>query len=236
MSLEYGTFKLGGVTYPLTSSLTNETLKDADPSLYYILSYFSAVLTLQLNARYAAIASAVSMPHQNGIVSCVAPYDVSRYLTESGYTFPLLAIWPKSSVWENRTVQKRHRIRTLNVAWVLPPLGIQQVESMLPFLPAIGAVLDASTERGYDPNVNGGEKFWQESGLESIEIVSESLGAWEAADGLTFNSVVFELIVKERTMAVTGAFGALAGIDGHVDYKDANGTTVQDVAQIKAIG
>ena len=49
-----GYWTIGGTQSPLTTSLTNSLLLDANPSLYYMCQYYQGVIDLDLQPRWNA--------------------------------------------------------------------------------------------------------------------------------------------------------------------------------------
>ena len=88
---DFGTFQYGGTAYPLTASTANSLLRDADPSLYYALDYFAAMITQHVGARLIAESAGFSSPITAAVVQ-VAPMDPAPYLLQQQFKFPLLSV------------------------------------------------------------------------------------------------------------------------------------------------
>lgn len=228
-------FVFGGVAYPLTTSSGNTLLRDADPSLYALLDFYSNMITTLIGARLvAAAAAALSPTLQPPFTSAVAyllPDDPAKHVHGEQVKFPLLAIYRRSGELASRTTIKRHRICELEVAYVLPPLDEAQSELLKPILHTIGDVLDCVTELGffptYTPPFSGaaaGSSVWQPTGLAEVGFVSDTYGEYFGND-LVFPAWVGKLRLKEQIGAPTG-LTPFAAVDIQVDLQSSDGTTV----------
>lgn len=234
MASENTTFKHGGATYPLPSALTNTLLQDADPSLYYVLDFYAAILNTYMGTRLVAEAADCGAP----ITSAVAyklPTDPADYLVEEQVQFPLLAVWRVREQLRDRTVTWRHDIAEWKVSYVLPPLSPGQRERIVPVLRSIGRILDNRTEIGYDPAYSSGAKILGASyaNLETIYVTDAVYGAWEAGQQLVFPCVTLTLEVKERGASVAVAYDPITGADSHLDNVASGETTYSDLVQFQ---
>lgn len=228
-------FAFGGVTYPLTTNSGNTLLRDADPSLYALLDFYSNMITTLVGARLVAAATAAVGPTGQPPFTVAVKYlladDPAKHIHGEQVKFPLLAIYRKRGELASRTTIKRHRIAELEVAYVLPPLDEAQSELLKPILHTIGDVLDCVTELGffptYTPPFSGalaGSSVWQPTGLAEVGFVSDEYGEYFGKE-FVFPAWVGKLRLKEQIGAPTG-LSPFAAVDIQIDLQSVDGTTV----------
>ena len=223
--------KVGAVQYPLTASLANPLLQDADPPLFYLLDFLSSMVTTLIGDRLLAQASAAPAP----ITSAVAyqlPYDPAPYLQTVQDKMPLLAVYRRKSTFEMKTVLQWHRLGEFGITYVLPPLTAGQAEQVLPILHAVGDAIVSVVESGYYPTYTPpggdiGQSAWELSGLSQVGITEEHYGMFPAAGDLVFPAWTATIALREQRAKPTGydAFGAL----------DANEDLVSSTDQSKVV-
>ncbi len=238
---DYAGWKYGGVQYPLTGATGASLLRDADPSLYYILDFYTSMLALHLGTRIAAQASIAGAPIASAVAMYIG-YDPSPYLTQGYFKFPLLAVYRKKEKMVEKSKVWRDDQADLDVMYILPPLSAAEAEQMMPILRTVGRVLDLSTEQGWYPTYAPpagatGALVWgpDHANLEKIEITEGTYGAWEHVNDEVFFSWRGNISMTERGSKVTtgiGALGAFSGATGALDLADEDGTTVINIAQI----
>lgn len=234
---DYASWKFGKVVYPLTESTSNSLLRDADPTIYYALDFFSSMITMHVGARLLAQAAIIGAPIPAAVAMTIG-YDPAPFLEQSYFQFPLLAVYRKRGRLREKTGTWRHDEGELNVDYILPPLSAAEAEHILPILRSVGRVIDMRTEQGWDPTYTppGGVlagKVWSSAyaNLEKIEVISESY-AFDAIADKPFCAWRGTLAISERSDVVPGALGPFTGADGDLDYVDGDGTTVANIARI----
>jgi hypothetical protein len=229
---DYDAFKFGGVSYPLTASTSNTLLRDADPSLYWALQYWSNILQTYIGARLTAQAALPKVNLTLAAVRSTAHYDPGPFLLEHPEnTFPILAAYRMRTRITERTVTWLHEESEWGVQYILPCLNWIQSKELLPILHAAGHVLVNRTEQGFDPGYTSGAKVWSSThaGLESIAFTEYSFGRHEDANGLYYHAFMGQCLVKERVSPAAGDLEALAGIDVNEQIKDV--TTMDAVVE-----
>ena len=225
---EQAQFKHGGVTYPLTSALTNSLLRDADPSLYYVSDYIQSVLQTYVGARLAAEAAVIGLSTGNNAITAAVgtflPYDPATVRLESQIgKWPLLAVWRQSGKYRWRTVARHETQATWKVAYVLPPLTPAQRERLAPVLASVPKVILNRIENHFDPAYASGADFMALAGLDEINLVEDSWGSFDIPDTqLVFPAWMGSLFVVERdeNMPAGAAGGAMAGVDVAIPVHD----------------
>lgn len=242
MALEYGTFKHGGVTFPLGAG--SDLLKDADPALYGLLDFFVAMLDRHIGTRFASVAVAAALKDQAGnvVASPVAgtlPYEPAPFLTGYQLQFPVLAAYrTEDDLSLEKTVQLSTRSTSrMQVDYILPPMDAAQAEAMWPFLKAVVSVLHNRLEQGFDPSytppfdgASAGDSIWQYTGIEETKMLRARYGAYQPTDGLFFPSVSIELAITELVGTPTDGFDDMTDVLTHLDLDDPEGT-VSDVVE-----
>jgi hypothetical protein len=232
MALEGNTFKHGGTVFPLTASTSNSLLLDADPAVYYTLSYLASVIQTYAGSRLAAEANAAGLT----IATAVAyqlPDEPTRYLTEEQVKFPLLAVYRTRGDFADRTMTWRHDTGEWRVAYVLPPVTAGQRERLQPILHAVSAIVDNRLERQHDEGYLS-DASWMGSSyanLETIRCTSYDIAAWEDGGDLTFPALIMTLEVKERVAPIAAAYDAMTRIDVKQDNTATGETTLADLVQ-----
>jgi len=228
----------GGASYPLEGEQTNTLLQDSDPSLFYALEFFSAMLETHLGARLVAEASAVGVAAPiSSAVAYAVPFEPAPYLLSAQFGFPLLAVYRKTEKMTFATYNWRHSVTDFGVEYILPPLSAAQAERIVPILASVGRVLDNRTEQGWDPTYAppggaSGDKVWSAAfaGLEEIGFVEASYGRYPGAGDMHFPAWTATLRVSERVSTKLDDFAALVGVDAAVDLAADGAATTTDFA------
>jgi len=142
-------FNVGNVVFPLTSTSGNSLLQDADPLLYYALSYWSTMIGTYDGARLVAAFTAAGVSTASGTITSAVmaayPYDVGPYMQDTQVVFPCLTAFRKETTTKWITTGFEDDATTLGVQYVLPPLTAAQAELILPILSAVWKTLRART-------------------------------------------------------------------------------------------
>jgi hypothetical protein len=221
--LEDGYFTVGGVQFPLTASLSNTLLFDADPVLYRMVEYYQGIMNLHIEPRWNAAVSVTGLSGLDGYMpNEVLPYPPFRsgLSQQNAWRFPLLAVYPKGeSSYKFETVTWFTVMREFELLFVLPPLTSDQYEQLFPFLGAVEKTIVDRTLQGFDTNFNNGELVWQESGLEKISLVSSFINdiVFESALNTRFPTLTMQLMVQERRMPDVRNYETFTGVDLVVD-------------------
>lgn len=235
----YGNFRRGSKEFPLSYERGRTLLQDADPFIYYGLSFFRQMIEVHVGERLMAAADGTPV---EAPVAMVLPTDPGPYFTSGQIKFPLLALYRTRGRFEDRTVQYRHDITTFELLYALPPLTLADAVRVGPILNAIKDVIDDRAERGSDPAMtppgdSAGGEFWTLSGVERIDIDSCEWGTYSGLDGEPFMALKITGSVREETAPTqaTGAYEDFAGINGHIDHVSPDGSELLDVAQDKTL-
>ena len=228
---DFGTFNYGGTAYPLTASTANSLLRDADPSLYYALDYFAAMITRHVGARLIAETAGFSSPITAAVVQ-VAPMDPAPYLLQQQFQFPLLVAYRVKETYGRRTVTWQEDVSEWQVAYILPPLTQGQAERIKPILRSVAITIRDRIENQFDPSYSAGLQVWKAAGLEQIDLTEGTYGAYQAIDStLYFPSWTGKLVVKERQKPETD-FQKFSGQDVAIDLAGPTAATVLDIVDV----
>jgi hypothetical protein len=240
---DYGSIKAGEVVYPLPTAngiggLGASLLRDADPSIYFTLEFFTAVLQRHVGPRLMTEAIAAGATMIQGAVGDVIPFDPEPYLLERHTNFPLLAAVRKSVKFEDIGGQS-HSVSDVEVVYTLPPLQAGEAERLIPILKMVVDVLHQRTAQGMDPAYRPtggtlGQSAWNIAGVAVAEVRGASIGSLEASDEVFFPSVVVQLELKERTAAHLGDFEDWNGANVHEDIASPDGIepTYADLVEV----
>lgn len=240
-------FYSGGVDLPLTSSVANSLLRDADPAVYYALEFYAQVLETHLRARLVAEAAAVGATQVASAVAETLPIDPEQYITEEHLKFPLLTLHRESTSYKYLT-KRRVAIHKLKLAYVLPPLRAAEAERLLPILHLVGNLIDQKTVQGLDPAYTpsaptgtAGEFVWSSSraGVAKVEVKDSTTGAFQISSDLFFPAIVMSLEMWEladsdfrnndTNNGGTSAYPELDGADVQIDLRqDSDDSVLED--------
>lgn len=205
---DYGSFLGGAVTYPLPTAngiggVGASFLRDADPAIFYVLEFYTAVIQRHVGPRLLAEAIAAGMTGIGDAVGDVIPFDPEPYLTERHTGFPLLSAARRSIKFEDVGGQ-RHGVSEVEVSYVLPPLQAGEAERLYPALKAVVDVIDNRTEQGSDPLYTPtggslGQSPWEFGGVATAEIKGATIGSLEASDDVFFPAVILQLEIREKS-------------------------------------
>lgn len=216
---------------PITASTVNSSLQDLDPVLFKIIDFYTQIIKLHLGARWDSECVLLGRTDLIGlIVNQTLPYSPLPLKTENQFRFPLLFVDRKSESYEFKTISYDHITSKLDVVFMLPPQTSEGMERLSPFLTHICRVLVNRTKEGKDSNINNGELYWQEAGLEQIGFVKCIRGEIpNISSNTVFPSIVMELEVVERMMPILTNFDNLLGIDV-TTTSSSNGSIPFDIA------
>lgn len=237
---DYTSYKFGGVQTPLAASTTNELLQDADPSIFYMCDFLSAMLTYHLGARFAAEAAVSNIPGFTGVLADTVPFDPAPFLVSNQFKFPLLAIY---RIQDTETEHTRFWMRSdadVAVMYILPPITAGDMRIIGPILNAVRVVMLTSIERGFHPSYTPpgaaiGTSAWVKSEMMGLQLKSSRTGGGVIPvgnDKLFFPAWQGVVTLKERTDIVRSDYLTFAGSDVHEDLHDPAGIpspTVTDV-------
>jgi hypothetical protein len=231
---DWASWAYGGTALPLTTSTTNSLLRDADPALFYTLTYFQSVINTYVGPRLIAeAAKAPAVTQVTTAISAVVPFDPAPYLTENqGITFPLLSLHRIRERFEDHTIAHPHSVSEWVLQYVLPPINAGQAERLIPILGTIGKTLHNRIENMFDPSFSSGLRVWQAAGVESIKLMTAEYGRWEHGNGLAFPTWKAVIEVRERVDDVAGNLQPLSGLDSAIDIASSQSPTVVDFASL----
>lgn len=226
-------FAWGGVEYPLTSTVTNPLLQDADPAVFWMREFFAAIiqthigdrLTAQATEAGAAIPDAVA--HRSNV-------DPGPFLTQDPRKrYPLLALYRKTSTYEERTVVWDEEIGVWELAYVMPPLTWDQAEKILPIFGSVAKVIHRGVRQRSDASFLDGANVSSSTyaSISKIRLTASKYGRFQDASGLMLHAWIGTLEVREMARpAMPTAFEDYAGADVDLDLHDnATNTTIADM-------
>jgi len=230
---DYGTWGHGSVAYPLTASLTNTLLHDADPAIDKALAYYSAVLNAYMGGRFVAAAAEQGYAFASAVQQTI-PLEPSPFLASTEFRFPLLACWRSSETYAEWTSAFETDTATWELSYVLPPLpSARQTLALVPILRAVARIISRCTSMGADPNYNSGELVWAACGVQRARVLGVRYAGYEPIDtnNRFFRAVNIKLEMLERDFYPDGSFQDWDGADASVNFEAPDTTTISNVAQ-----
>ncbi len=224
MGLEYGTFAVGGVIYPLTESTAKSLLEDADPALYHLSAYLAAVLDRYMGGRLRTESAKEGL--KLAATRRVLAYEPAPELTTDEREFPLLAVYRKSSVFQMQSLALQRVLSEFEFAYLLPELSQRQHEVLSPILRSVGAIFHRSLHRGQDPAYREGASVFTLAHLQAMRMLRCDYAGFNRKDEFTahYRAVVGRIEVIERDIPVAQAFETFDGGNLTIDAVDATGT------------
>lgn len=218
-NLGYGTFAIGNTVYPLASSTSNSLLFDADKPIYYLLDFFASELNTYAGARWTAeMTRAGLVSTMPNIVGLKFPNNPFPYLQDTAIKFPLLAIYRVDGVFLEKSISFEREASNLEIAWVLPPLTMSQMEIVGPFLNVVKEIMQNRSEYGFDPNYNNGFNYGQAAGYDWLQMGEyHRMMIPHTKTNLPMEANVMALKMRERDNPVTGQFPTLDLVSTEMD-------------------
>ena len=213
----YGAFAIGNTVYPLSASPSNSLLQDADKPIYWLLDYFASQLNTYAGARWTAEMSKAGLTLPS-IVGMKFPNNPFPYLQDTGAKFPILAIYRVDGVFLEKTIAYEREQSNLEIAWVLPPLTMSQMEMAGPFLNVVKEIMQDRSETSSDPNYMDGYNWGQAAGFDWLQMGEyHRMMIRHTKTNLPMESVVLQLKMRERNMPVPEAFAPLEEVSTEID-------------------
>jgi hypothetical protein len=214
-----GAFAIGKTLYPLAPSTANSLLADGDQPIYWLLQYFASELQTYLGARWTAEMARAGLstvlPHPVGMKFPNNPFP---YLQDTGAKFPILAIYRVDGVFLEKTASFEREQSNLEIAWVLPPLTMSQMEIVGPFLKNVMDVIQDRSEIAGDPNFMDGYNWGDAAGFDWLQMGEyQRMMIPHTKTNLPMESVVFQLKMRMRNMPYAGAFPTVDVVTTEID-------------------
>jgi hypothetical protein len=224
----YGTFAIGNTVYPLSPAITNTLLQDSDPTLYWMLQYFASELNTYIGARWTAemTRAGLDLPSPVGMQFPQNPFP---YLQDVGAKFPMLAIYWVDGAFLEKTISYEREESNLEIAWVLPPLTLSQLEIAGPFLKNVKDILQDRSEEGADPNFMNNFDWGQAAGFDWLQMKSFSrVTIPHTSTHLPFEGLVMQCKIRMRNQPVSGQFAPLDQVNTELDILPGDGYVIPD--------
>jgi hypothetical protein len=210
-----GYFQFNSQINPVPSNLVDPSPISglADPVILALANFIRQVFNTNLQPRFSQEAAACGLSH-SVLESWVDGYAVAQViafplndqlLKLTDFKFPLLAVQPVSEEPMNLTLTNLATNRTFRVAWILPPLSVQQYNRMYYFLHLAWEAWLGYGSQGYDPKVNL-ISVWEQSGVSFGAMHGANYLPYEGMSGgkdskdIKFPTLEFEMSLVERCL------------------------------------
>lgn len=220
---EKETFQHGAVVFPLASPATRESLRDADPALFFTLDFLAFAIVKYMGARFVEEATAAQVGLVAGAVGTTVSFDPVPFLATTQFRFPLLAMYRRDEELRDRSAAYRSGKVLCDVLYVMPPLTAGQAQRMVPLLNAVKGIVDHAIEQGFDPTYAPPDGVAGDSmraaGFANLEAIEVKTATHVSLPGVQsdiyFPAIALEVEIAERASVgdVPGAFPNLAGTD-----------------------
>lgn len=210
---DYEQFALGNTIFPLTSSLSQDLVDEADPVLYAALNFLSGVLCKHLGPAWRTRTSAAGRNDlSSSFIATKVPYDPTFFQLEDQFQLPMLALYRKGGQFRPRTLRWNELHSDFELLLVLPPCDAALIYQLNPFLKAAVSVINDRLEQGWDPNYLSGQQVFRNAGCNE-----RKLGRFQfmslASTNAMFPTLRADLAMSEREQLVTGSYANLEGVD-----------------------
>lgn len=244
---EWGPFAFGKTQFPLTASTAKSLLEDADPAIFWLLDFLSAMLTKHLGARWTAEAAAAPLTKLDGnpsvIVGSKISFDPLPWLPVFQADFPILAAFRVASEIDStggapNTHDGQPLYSTAHVLFMLPPLTASQANKLLPILHAVQVVAKEKVFVGADPDWQSGALLTDKMGAVSVRLTGAEFGTLPGrAQGeqrrendakAFYPSAMLRFQIAENRLASTAPIANVpfTGADVGISVKDDEGEIV----------
>ncbi len=226
-------FTHGGVQYPLTASTAKSLLEDADPALFYALDYVEAVIEKHVGPRLLAQAAKHGLNFPSAVRQKLHVAPTPELLPDQ-FHFPTLAIYRQTESYSERTKNASLDVAEWEYVYVLPVLTPVQLKELHPILRAVSVAVRRAIRAGTDKAWRSGADVWQLARVERAGVTGVRYGDFEsiAENPKYFKAVIGSIEVAEQEMPDDRGTAVFDGVDGSLDHKSSDGTTVRDFVQI----
>jgi hypothetical protein len=243
-------FTVGAVKQPITSSLTDPLVFDADPAVAYSLDFWTFLITQYVEPRLVAALAAAGVKDNTGAAIDKAVKQSYSFiptpeLLDSQIKFPMLALGRVRSLTGRFTASWEHDRGIFALVYALPPLDSAQAYAITPVFRLIEALLRKKTTQSFDPAYTPpggkqGESPWgiARAGVERIGFGDPyrdpadctEYGELESTKGLVFPCIRMTGYFVERDM-YTAAQHKFLGADITGNLVAPDGTEVASFMQ-----
>lgn len=179
-------YLVGGVALPTTTATTGaDLLATADPWLAAALPYYQHCLNRALASQVRPALAGQSLNADTTKAACIETLPVDpgeTILSARALRLPLLAIYPVSATFAERTMHRERMLATYRLDYILPGLSHEQSTRIQPILQAAAGVILLATRAGSSASYQSGEPVWPPTLVEYTHCVSATFGAYERAD------------------------------------------------------
>lgn len=223
---DYGSFAVGGVTYPLLAGTARSLLEDADPALYHAARFLAAMLGIHMGARLTAQAQLEGL--KLAATRKVLAFEPAPELITDVHAFPLFALYRKTEVEQEQSLSLGRNVSEWEFSYLLPTLSPRQHEVLSPILRSVGRIIKHAVRVGWDPAYEDGLKVWQLAGIQSARMLRAEYTGFRRQDEFTayYRAVTGRIEVVERDMPLPGSFEPFGGGNLSIDAVEHDGTDI----------
>jgi hypothetical protein len=222
---EGASFGHGAAVYPLSEDPAQSLLEDADPALFRVLDFLSAMIEFHVGDRLRAHAHVIGLRTITPAVATKMSVEPSPYTVADNFRFPILAIWRTSETHLEHTAAYEKSVGEWAFAYVLPVLTPSQVTELSPVLRAASRVIAHYMSKGSHPSYMDGAHVFATAGIQRARFNSAKYGPLDSLGQVngTYPAVTGTLEVTERDEFVAGDFEPFAGADVTTDEQTSSG-------------
>lgn len=189
--------KWGNRQTPLETGTGNPVYEDADPALYFILDFASAVIAHHAGARWVEATNSVGLSGTPAWANLVPGVDPLLYFGQQQFKFPLLALTRETTTTVDLTISTDVDEAFLDLLYILPPLDFRQAMALSPFLNLFSQVVKGE--------ILNKRSLFAANGIQDIKIQKTDFGTVPDETGkLHFPMFQMRLKVKETKQFPSG--------------------------------
>jgi hypothetical protein len=199
-------FKVGALTFPI-STPTGYVLRDVvEPALSILGSLLYSAIYAELNTVYQVV------DPDGYIITDFIPTNPEPYIAmEEFLSFPFIAIWRDKYTINYRTLEKKKRTSNWKIQYCLGEVDEEKEKKLFGLLNAVSAVIETTIYNSCShSSYNDGYSQLDALGFSSIDIISSEIGIWKLIDGETYIRLPVITLQLETTEEV----------EQYTDFKD----------------
>lgn len=219
--------KYGDVTVPTTAATAGATLAtECDPTIDGLVADFKSIINTKCAAAYAAAMGTGYKSTSGLVVDLTFTHEPDPSIAKMTWSGPALFLWRAQERYFKRTNVHNDVEATVKLAYVMPPMTIEEAQKYGQIRTAIRTCLLGFIENKGDPVRKPGTLL-SAYGLDSFNWTGAQFGYWDNQLQVTMPFAVLDMtaLMRERHEWVLTQYGALTRADTTVTSKDDTGET-----------
>lgn len=210
---DYAQFKYSATSFPIATPAAGASLlSTCDPVIAKLLDFIGYRIQTYVGGALVAASGSGNAPITASVGSKV-PIDPVTIAKVEQFKFPILAIWRKTSKYDQRTTNWDQETSRVGIAYILPPLTAAQSSKLQSVLVAVGRVVHTSFAQGFDPGYNSGERVFSTEDTARSRLMSAEYAHFPFEGNTDFHAWIGEAEIAELTVPDTDNLHDFTGTD-----------------------